>query len=143
MNPSPTPDPAVRYGSRYGSPACPEERGGSSLSPGPSDCPICAAPLPSTRARYCSSACKQHAYRLRQDPGAADQLATVRQDLQRRRARIAHTIYECPSCEARFVGERRCTDCNRFCRALGLGGTCLHCDEPILVADLLGTEVLP
>ncbi len=137
MTSPPSPDRPVRYGSRYGS------RDGSTLSPELPGCPICAAPLPSTRARYCSPACKQHAYRLRQDPWAPDQVAIVREDLQRRRARITHTIYECPSCETRFVGERRCSDCNRFCRALGLGGSCSHCDEPILVADLLGTEVRP
>ena len=57
--------------------------------------------------------------------------------------RAALMIYECPTCEARYLGQRHCPDCHRFCRKLGPGGACPHCDEPILLADLLGTEVLP
>lgn len=49
----------------------------------------------------------------------------------------AHTVYECSSCGERFVGVRRCPDCNLFMHALGLGGVCIHCDEPLLVAELL------
>lgn len=123
-----------RDGSRDASPSAPRE-----LRP----CPLCAAPLPSPRARYCSDACKQRAYRLRHRTAVADDLATLRQDLRRRRALVAHTVYECPTCEARFVGERRCPDCHRFCRALGLGGRCPDCDQPVLLADLLGREVVP
>jgi hypothetical protein len=41
-------------------------------------------------------------------------------------------IYECPDC-----GERQCEDCNLFMRRDGPGGNCPHCDEPVLVADLL------
>ena len=55
---------------------------------------------------------------------------------------VAHMVYGCPICEQRYLGERRCPDCNRFCRKLGLGGTCPHCDEPVLIAELLGKEVL-
>ena len=51
--------------------------------------------------------------------------------------RHAHTIYECASCGDRFVGVRRCPECNLFMRALGVGGVCIHCDEPLLVAELL------
>jgi Zn finger protein HypA/HybF involved in hydrogenase expression len=39
-------------------------------------------------------------------------------------------------------GERRCEDCNRFCRALGLGGRCPECDTLILLSDLLELEGL-
>jgi hypothetical protein len=60
--------------------------------------------------------------------------------LQRRQRLAAQTIYECPVCVERYLGERRCADCNRFCRALGLGGACPHCDQPILVAELVGEE---
>jgi hypothetical protein len=56
---------------------------------------------------------------------------------------VAHTIYVCSSCEQRFLAERRCDDCNRFCRSLGLGGLCPHCDEPVLLAELFDLEVLP
>jgi hypothetical protein len=106
-------------------------------------CPVCATALPSPRARYCSAACRQRAYRLRQFPADGPDLATLRQDLQRRRALVAHTVYQCPSCEARLVGVRRCPDCQLFCRALGPGGPCPDCETPILLTELLPTEVLP
>jgi hypothetical protein len=49
-------------------------------------------------------------------------------------------VYECPVCGARFLGEQRCPDCNVFCRRLGPGGPCPHCDEPVALADLLGAS---
>jgi len=122
---SPTPRTPVREAWRDGS-------GG---------CPLCSAPLASPRARYCSRACQQRAYRLRRQTSAAPDLAALRQDLQRRQALVARTIYECPSCAERFVGARRCPACHLVCRALGLGGHCPECDHPTLLADLLATEV--
>ena len=118
----------VRYGSRYASdlPAGAARR-----------CPACGGPQPSRRARYCSSACKQRAYRLRQVDDRSGDVAHLATELKRRGARVAHTIYECPSCDTRFVGEQRCAECNRFCRALGPGGACPECDAPVLIADLL------
>jgi predicted amidophosphoribosyltransferase len=32
--------------------------------------------------------------------------------------------------------DRRCPDCQRFTRRLGQGGTCPHCDEPVLFDEL-------
>jgi hypothetical protein len=55
---------------------------------------------------------------------------------------VAHTVYECSVCGERQVGDRRCAQDNVFCRALGLGGRCGECDEPILLADLLELEVI-
>jgi ribosomal protein L32 len=103
---------------------------------------MCGRRLPSTRARYCSRACRQHGYRLRHRTSTAE-LQVVRQELRDRRALVVHTVYECPSCGERFVGERRCPECGLFCRRLGLGASCPECDQPILLADLLGKEVLP
>jgi ribosomal protein L32 len=120
----------VRYGSRYGSAALVVPHG----------CLVCGAPLRSARADYCSAGCKQRAYRLRQVAPPADDAAARATDLKRRQRLVAQTIYECPTCGERYLGERRCPDCNRFCRALGLGGACPHCDQPILVAELLGGE---
>ena len=120
------PDVPVRYGSRYGS----DPR-----------CLVCMATLPSRRARYCSVACKQHAYRLRQIDVTgtdADLLAT---ELKRLGDLVAHTIYECPDCGERFLADQRCPDCNRFCRVVGLGGACTDCEQPILLSDLLDLEV--
>ncbi len=105
-------------------------------------CPICTAPLPSTRAHYCSRACQQRGYRLRHQAPTTD-FTSLRQQLQRRQALVAHTIYECPRCSERYVADRRCSDCHVFNRALGLGGSCPDCDSPILLADLLETEVMP
>ncbi len=52
------------------------------------------------------------------------------------------TVYECPECEARYLNERRCPDCNLFCRRLDRGGSCPHCDEPVAISDL-STEITP
>jgi hypothetical protein len=35
-------------------------------------------------------------------------------------------IYECPDCETRDLDERRCPDCNLFCRRIDTGGHCPH-----------------
>jgi hypothetical protein len=117
--PATVPVNPVRYGSRYG-------------------CALCQAAVPSTRARYCSDACRQRAYRLRQ-PGPAladDQRARAPKPRQRGDL-VAQRVYECPGCDQRFLGERRCPDCNLFCRGLGLGGHCPHCDDLVLVSELL------
>ena len=124
---------AMRYGSSY-----------PSASPTVSSraCPACGGVPPSTRSVYCKPACKQLAYRLRRrtlhstvDPDI------LRKELQRRRLLVAHTVYECPRCGERFLGERRCGDCNVYARSIGLGGSCPDCDTVILLADLLGPEV--
>ena len=126
------PQPPVRYGSRYGSALPALER----------CCPLCRAGLPSARARYCSDACKQRAYRLRQDATSSPDATTQATTPGRPAVLADHTVYECPTCEQRYLGERRCPDCNHFCRKLGPGGFCPHCDEPLLIAELLGKERL-
>lgn len=105
-------------------------------------CALCAEPVNSSRARYCSRACQQRAFRVRHAAPLPD-LTEIRQAWRRTRTLTAHTIYECPTCEMRFLGERRCGDCNTFCRALGLGGACLDCDALILLVELVGEEVWP
>ncbi len=109
----------------------------------PDGCVVCGHPVPSRKARYCSRACQQRAYRLRQDPATTFNESAARHDLRRRRALAAQTIYECPVCEERYLGERRGPDCNRFCRALGFGGRCPDCDTPILLSDLLDLSEQP
>lgn len=106
-------------------------------------CVVCDRPVPRRQARYCSRACQQRAYRLRQVPTTTAEDAPLRRDLRRRQALVAHTVYECPTCAERYLGERRCPECHRFCRALGLGGRCPDCDSPILLSDLLDREVTP
>jgi hypothetical protein len=80
----------------------------------------------SGRRRYCSDACKQAHWRgLHASAPAPEALA-----------RVERTIYECPSCERRSLGIRRCEECNLFCRRVGPGGSCPHCEEPVAHADL-------
>lgn len=119
-------------------------RDGSREAPRPTAeaiCAVCSQPLAHPRARYCSRACQQQAYRLRHHQPSRLDLPSVRRALQQQRSLVAHTVYACPSCEERYLGERRCPDCRLFCRAIGLGGRCPDCDAVILLADLLATEV--
>ena len=101
-------------------------------------CLICAESFQSRgRARYCSPACRQRAFRLRrlQDRELA-RLEAVSAARPRGHL-VGRTIYECPRCSSHYLGERRCPDCNLMCRRLGLGGECPHCAEPVLLADLI------
>jgi predicted SprT family Zn-dependent metalloprotease len=53
-------------------------------------------------------------------------------------------LYECGECGERYLNQRRCDDCTRFCRRLGPALLCPSCDEPILLSELLAdfqTEV--
>ena len=91
-------------------------------------CPVCARPFtPVGRGRVCSTACRQALWRRRH---AAAPMAIPS------RPTPAQTVYECPACETRFLGQQRCPDCGSFCRRVGSGGLCPHCDEPVAVADL-------
>jgi hypothetical protein len=92
-------------------------------------CPVCGRSFtPVGRQRVCSAACRQAAWRRRQP--------TTLPALPSHTVRVA-TVYLCPSCETRFLGEQRCPDCGVFCRRVGPGGLCPHCDEPVALADLL------
>jgi len=92
-------------------------------------CPVCARGFhPSGRRRFCSAACRQAAWRRRHQAPAPT--------LPSRLPRHA-VVYECPACLARYLGEQRCTDCQLFCRRVGPGGSCPHCDEPVAIADLI------
>ena len=69
-------DLTVRYPARYGSPGTPTAR----------RCAVCQVGRISARARYCSTACKQHAYRLRQAaPPAADLDALTERSVAQKR----------------------------------------------------------
>jgi hypothetical protein len=46
------------------------------------------------------------------------------------------TLYQCPSCDTRTLGDQRCDDCNTWMQAVGIGGLCPCCDEPIIVTEL-------
>jgi hypothetical protein len=94
-------------------------------------CPICRASFtPAGRQRYCSHGCRQRAYLWRRAEAAREPQPLTRP------AR-AMSVYECPGCAARFLDQQRCPECNSFCRRIGVGGPCPHCDEPVAAADLL------
>jgi predicted nucleic acid-binding Zn ribbon protein len=97
---------------------------------------------PAGRSRHCSQRCRQRAYRLRRrqaQQAILVDLATAA--LRRQRQLVAQTVYQCPACEERYLGERRCSECNLMCRKLGLGGRCSGCDEILTVGDLIGFEL--
>ncbi|MCA1693391.1 MAG: hypothetical protein LC749_00925 [Actinobacteria bacterium] len=89
--------------------------------------------IPAGRARHCSAACRKRVFRARHQP-VADRVV----DLAKPPAggRREHSIYECPDCGVRQLGVQRCADCGRFGRAVGLGGACPGCGEPVTLTDL-------
>ncbi len=105
-------------------------------------CLLCGASLSTPQQRYCTRACQQQAYRLRHRRSIQLDLTSLRTALKQRRQLTEHTVYECPSCQTRLLAEQRCADCNTFGYVVGLGGNCPECDAVLLLADLLGEEVL-
>lgn len=92
-------------------------------------CPLCGAVfVPAGRQVWCSSACRNRAFRRRHGrPVVVVPTGARRRD---------HTVYECADCGTRQLGAQRCLDCGSFGRAAGLGGACPHCDEPVTVGEL-------
>lgn len=88
-------------------------------------CGQCATSyVPVGRQQWCSPACRQAAWRR--------QRVLPRTVL----APVGDIVYQCPDCETRYLNERRCADCNTWCRNIGPGGNCPHCDEPVATRDL-------
>ena len=95
-------------------------------------CPVCQARFaPAGRQRYCGERCRKTAFRRRHQ----DQPVPVA--VPAARPRREHTVYECPDCGQRLLGEQRCPDCATFARRVGPGGACPHCSEPVALADLI------
>jgi predicted amidophosphoribosyltransferase len=94
-------------------------------------CPACGqAFTPAGRRRWCSDACRQAAWRRRHPAAPAAGPLPAAQPAR------DHTIYQCPGCDQRYLGQQRCDDCGTFCRRIGPGGPCPHCDEPVAISDL-------
>lgn len=97
--------------------------------------PDCGRLLTSARARYCSGRCRMRALRERH---RADVQSVVLAEVTSSTRRPAdRSVYECTSCGERYLGERRCPECNLFNRNLGPGGACPDCDGPIVLTELL------
>ncbi len=95
-------------------------------------CPVCGQPfVPVGRQRVCSAACRQARWRRRHAAPAP----TIPPS-----ATPAQTVYACPACETRYLGLQRCPECGVFCRRLGPGGPCPHCDEPVAIVDLAAAQ---
>jgi hypothetical protein len=125
---APNPAPPPGAGGARGEESPPRNDG---VTMGRAGCAACGRPVPAGgRRRYCSAACRQAAWRRRHPV----RLPPVPARLPR-----PATVYECPACGRRLLGEQRCADCGLFCRRIGPGGACPHCDEPVAVADLLPT----
>jgi hypothetical protein len=91
-------------------------------------CPSCGQGfVPVGRQRYCSTACRQWAWRRLKAAPVVPAGPVAR----------SSTVYECGSCGNRYLGSQRCEDCNTFARRVGPGGPCPACEEPVAVEDLV------
>ena len=105
-------------------------------------CPVCNDTFPiDGRGIYCEPKCRQRAYRHRLHQANRLTLTDLAAELRREHRLIAQTVYECPSCQERFLGERRCGDCNQWSRKVGLGGQCSGCDDLMTVSELIGLDL--
>ena len=105
-------------------------------------CLVCGVALSTPQQRYCTRACQQRAYRLRHQQPVRLDLPRLRAELRRQRTLLQHTVYECPTCQTRTVGDQRCAECNTFTRRIGLGGSCPECDAVILLTEFIGLETI-
>jgi hypothetical protein len=105
-------------------------------------CPVCTNTFPiDGRGMYCTPKCRQRAYRLRHHQAKRPTATDLAARLRREQRLLAQTVYECPSCQERLLGDRRCDNCNQWCRKVGLGGQCSGCDDVMTVSDLVGIEL--
>jgi hypothetical protein len=94
-------------------------------------CPVCARTFQANGRRlHCSDACRQAAWRRRHA------LKAPQPPVPAKGRRREMTVYACDSCDTRALGTQRCDDCNSWMRAVGVGGLCPCCDEPVTVAEL-------
>jgi predicted RNA-binding Zn-ribbon protein involved in translation (DUF1610 family) len=72
---------------------------------------------------------------------AAEDLASLRRRLVQQGQLEAHTLFECPTCGDRQLGQRRCADCQHFCRAVASPQGVLSAASSSSSPDLFSTEV--
>lgn len=103
-------------------------------------CPVCSTPFtPIRRQRYCTPACRQAAWRTRHANPAPPPTVVLPPATRRR----DHTVYACPTCGTRRLGEQWCPDCTRPAVRVDLGGLCPHCDEPVTISDITDQHPQP
>ncbi len=96
--------------------------------PAAAACPVCNTAFTRVRRqRYCTPACRQAAWRAR---GTASELEASR-PAEPRRGPWQVGVYACPECEAHYLAQQWCEDCNRPCLRVGYGGSCPSCNEPL------------
>ena len=125
-------------------PAAGAPRGDASRNDRPPQvlCPVCEQRFrPVGRGRFCSPSCRQRAFRLRHRQVHRVTLGQLTERLRRAHQLIARTVYECPACQERLLGERRCPDCTLMCRKLGLGGECRGCADILTLGELLDLDL--
>lgn len=94
-------------------------------------CGYCGTSFVATgRRRWCSDACRQGAWRARRAAPRPPQPAK------------ADTVYACPVCDARYLGEQRCPECNCWCTRIGPGGECPHCNGVVAMTDIVDEAAL-
>jgi transposase-like protein len=94
-------------------------------------CPVCGTTFtPIRRQLYCTPTCRKAAWRARHP--TARPAITVPPTSPRRTV----TVYQCPECDTRYLGQQWCHDCNRPCLRLGIGALCPNCEEPTTISDL-------
>ena len=96
--------------------------------------PDCGRALPSPRAHYCSGRCRMRVLRQRRLLTSLSEVVEMGSPPVRRP--LDHYVYECTACDERYLGERRCPQCNLFTRNCGLGAPCPDCDHPIVLSEV-------
>jgi hypothetical protein len=93
---------------------------------GATTCGVCGTGFHAVgRQRHCSTLCRQTAWRRRRAAPVEPVVAK------------ADTVYECDGCGERYIGQQRCEICNLWCRRVGPGGCCPHCDDAVALNDLI------
>jgi predicted amidophosphoribosyltransferase len=103
-------------------------------APGTATCPTCQQPFtPIRRQTYCTPACRQAppGEPATHNPGPhppPSRPGTSRRDI---------TVYQCPHCDTRYLGQQWCHNCHTPCTRLDHGGLCPHCSEPVAISDII------
>jgi hypothetical protein len=131
--------PPRRNDNETTTPPAPTSTGSQPTSPWRNDnettsaCPNCASRFtPIRRQRYCTPACRQAAWRARHRNPVPNPVNVIPPRTHRR----DNTVYQCPECDNRSLGQQWCTDCNRPSVRIDYGGLCPNCDEPVTIQDI-------